>query len=266
MKILTLIKQVPFSSDLEVDEKTGVIKRESGAAKMNPYDLYALETALRLKKKTGGSVTVLTMGPPQAEQVIREAFMMGADEGYMLTDRAFAGSDVLATSRALSQGIIAAGNFALIISGKQTTDGDTAQVASEISEFLNCPCITNVTAIDAISAESISLTSDMGQRVEKVELPFPSVISVEKGIHQPRLPSYIKKKETKDKIIHHLSLANLSDQNPDHYGLDGSPTQVVRIFPPASNQSHERWEGTSKESAEKLFHMLKTEKYIEVVL
>ena len=100
MRYLVLIKQVPISSNVAVDEKTGVIKRESGEAKMNPYDLYALETALRLRETYGGEVVALSMGPPQAEAVIRESYMMGADDGYLLTDRAFAGSDVLATSHA----------------------------------------------------------------------------------------------------------------------------------------------------------------------
>ena len=137
MDIMVLIKQVPMSSDLGMDEETGVIKRESGDTKMNPYDLYALETAFRIREETGGTVSVLTMGPPQAEQVIREAFMMGADKGYLLTDPAFAGSDVLATSYALAQGIQTIRDFNLIICGKQTTDGDTAQVASECSELEN---------------------------------------------------------------------------------------------------------------------------------
>lgn len=130
MNILVCIKQVPGTTKVEVDEKTGVLKRDGVESKMNTYDLYAIETALRIKEKLHGKVTVLTMGPPQASEIIKEAYMMGVDAGFLLTDRKFAGADVLATSYALSQGMKAIGNFDLIICGKQTTDGDTAQVGA----------------------------------------------------------------------------------------------------------------------------------------
>ena len=134
MNILVCIKQVPASSKVEVDPQTGVLKRAGVESKMNPYDLYALETALRLREEHGGSVTVLSMGPPQAQAVIREAFAMGADAGVLLSDRRFGGADVLATSYTLAQGVRRAGRFDLLICGKQTTDGDTAQVGPEIAE------------------------------------------------------------------------------------------------------------------------------------
>ena len=133
MKILVCIKQVPESNKVEVDPVTGVLKRDGAASKMNPYDLYALETAFRIREEVGGSVHVISMGPPQAQQVIREAFAMGADGGTLLSDRKFGGADVLATSYTLAQGIKSCGDFDLILCGKQTTDGDTAQVGPEIS-------------------------------------------------------------------------------------------------------------------------------------
>lgn len=147
MEILVCIKQVPESNKVEVDPVTGVLNRSSASSKMNPYDLYALETALRLRQELGGRVSVMTMGPAQAEAVIREAYAMGADEGWLITDRRFGGADVLATSYTLSQGIRRAGPFDLILCGKQTTDGDTAQVGSEISEALSLPAVAGVLRI-----------------------------------------------------------------------------------------------------------------------
>ena len=128
MEILVCIKQVPGSNKVEVDPVTGVLKRNGADSKMNPYDLYALECGMKLKEQYGGRVSVITMGPPPAATIIREAFAMGADEGALVSDRAFGGADVLATSYTLAQGIKKMGNFDVIICGLQTTDGDTAFV------------------------------------------------------------------------------------------------------------------------------------------
>ena len=179
VEILVCIKQVPETNQVEVDPKTGVLKRGGIASKMNPYDLYALETALRLRASYGGSVSVISMGPPQALGIIREAFAMGADRGMLLTDRRFGGADVLATSYTLSQGIAKAGTFDLILCGKQTTDGDTAQVGPEIAEYLNIPSLANVTAILTADDEAITVHADMGGDVEEARVLFPCLLSVE---------------------------------------------------------------------------------------
>ncbi|MDR3602471.1 MAG: electron transfer flavoprotein subunit beta/FixA family protein, partial [Desulfosporosinus sp.] len=147
MEILVCIKQVPGISKIEVDPITGVLKRDGVDSKMNPYDLYAIETALRIKEQVGGTVKVISMGPPQAQDVIKEAYMMGADEGALVSDRKFAGADVLATAYTISQGVRKMGNFDLILCGKQTTDGDTAQVGPEMAEYLGIPHIANVLKI-----------------------------------------------------------------------------------------------------------------------
>ena len=128
MKILVCMKQVPAGTKVDIDPETGAMKRMSGATRTNPYDLFALETALRIREQQGGTVTVLTMGPPQAEEMMRDAYTMGADDAVILSDRKFAGADVLATSYALSQAIQVLGGADLILCGRQTTDGDTAQV------------------------------------------------------------------------------------------------------------------------------------------
>ena len=263
MNITVCIKQVPGSTKVEVDPVTGVLKRDGADSKMNPYDLYALETAIRLKERYGGHVSVITMGPPSAEEVIREAFTMGADDGFLLTDRKFAGADVLATAYALSQGIKMAGHFDILITGKQTTDGDTAQVGPEISEYLDIPCIANVISIDSVSARGIKVSMDMQTAIERSFIHYPCLISVDKDIYQPRLPSYIKKKASKEKMIRRITFSDLADRDETKYGLSGSPTQVKRIFPPAVNDKRELYTGESAQKmSDSIISKLKEHKFI----
>ncbi|MBD7911275.1 electron transfer flavoprotein subunit beta/FixA family protein [Clostridium cibarium] len=262
MEILVCIKQVPGTSKVEVDEKTGVLKRDGVDSKMNPYDLYALETALRIKEEKGGKVTVISMGPPQAEAVIKEAYMMGADEGVLLSDRKFAGADVLATSYTISQGIKKAGVFDLILCGKQTTDGDTAQVGPEMAEYLKIPHIANVRKIVEVKEKSLVVEMDMPNTLEVADVKYPCLLTVEKDIFEPRLPSYKKKIETKDREIKVYGLSDFEDKNENMYGLNGSPTQVERIFPPSINSDKEIWNGSGNELSVKLFNKLKEMKFV----
>ena len=261
MNIFVCIKQVPGTTEVEIDEKTGVLKRDGIDSKMNPYDLYAIETAIRLKEKTGASVTAITMGPPQAEEVLNEAYMMGADQAVLLTDRKFAGSDVLATAYTLAQGIKKSGGCDLIICGKMTTDGDTAQVGPEIAEFMDIPHVANVVKIVDIKEKSIIVEMDMPNTVEVVEVSYPCLITVDKGIYHPRLPSFKLKLATKDKGACHMSLQDFDDQNEMKYGLNGSPTQVKRIFPPQANSDREKWTGDSEELSTRLYEKLKEMKF-----
>ncbi|MFX0098575.1 MAG: electron transfer flavoprotein subunit beta/FixA family protein [Candidatus Hodarchaeota archaeon] len=262
MNVVVCIKQVPGTSDVEVDENGSLI-RSGVDSKMNPFDLFAIETAMRIKEeKEDIIINVISMGPPQAEEVIREAYMMGVDDGFLLTDRKFAGSDVLATSFTISQGIKKIGNTDLIICGKQTTDGDTAQVGAEIAEFLDIPHVTNVKKIVQIKESSIVVESDLPTMIQVVELEFPCLITVEKDIYQPRLPSFKKKLATKDKDITMMGLRNLDDYDDAHYGLKGSPTRVQRVFPPESNVEHVMWKGKAEDVARKLGDKLKELKFI----
>jgi electron transfer flavoprotein beta subunit len=260
--MIVCIKQVPGTTKVEIDATTGVLRRDGVESKMNPYDLYALETALRLKEQLGGSIAVVTMGPPQAETVIREAYMMGADEGILISDRKFAGADVLATAYTLSQGIRTLGEFDLIICGKQTTDGDTAQVGPAVAEFLNIPHVAWVSAISASAADKMVVEQDLSESYEKVEMTYPCLITVEKDIMQPRLPSYRRKLDTDTRPIRVIGLKDLSDSDAARYGLDGSATQVERIFPPEINREQVIWDGTPEETAEQIFQALKTGKFI----
>lgn len=243
MNILVCIKQVPGTTKVEVDEKTGVLKRDGVDSKMNPYDLYALETALRIKESQGGTITAMTMGPKQAEDVIREAYMMGVDEGALISDRKFAGADVLATSYTLSQAARILGDFDIILCGKQTTDGDTAQVGPEMAEYLGIPHVANVLKLVEFKEGSIVVEMDMPDTIETVDIQYPCLLTLEKNIFQPRLPSYKRKMATKGKAVRQISLKDFEDQDEKKYGLNGSPTQVERIFPPAANNDREMMRG-----------------------
>lgn len=263
MRIITCIKQVPASSNVEVDPKTGVLIRDGNNVKMNPFDLYALETAYQIKsRKENVNIHSISMGPFSATSVLKEALFMGSDEATLISDRRFAGADVLATSYTLSQLIKLIGDFDLIICGKQTTDGDTAQVGPEIAEFLNIPHVPYVKEVVEIKENSIILKSGYDSYDEMVEVTFPCLITVEKGANVPRLPSYRRRLSFKDYKINMVSLKNLDDKNPDHYGLSGSPTQVDEIFPPHKRTEAIQVEGKPKDLAAKFADILKESRFL----
>lgn len=232
MKIAVFMKQVPAASEGDMDPETGVLKRAGLAAVVNVYDLAALEAALRIREICQTEIHVFTMGPEKAETVLREAFAMGAEEGYLINDRAFAGADVLATSYTLMQALLAVGEYDLILCGKQTTDGDTAQVSGALAKWLEIPHMNWVTSIDDIKEDHIQVKYDMGDRIVTANVQRPCLLSVEKDSFIPRMPSLKLKISGKKKEIHKLSLENLKDQDENHYGLKGSATRVKRIFPP----------------------------------
>ena len=259
MNIFVCIKQVPSTNKVQVDEKTGVLKRDGVASKMNPYDLYALETALRLREAHGGRVTVGTMGPPQAEAVVREAYMMGADEGYVFSDRRLGGADVLATSYTLSQAIRSVGDFDLILCGKQTTDGDTAQVGPAIAEHMGIAHAAWVSRIE-VARDGVIVEQQLQDVIETVHMPFPCLVTVEQDIFMPRLPSLKTARQVVGRLVHIMGLDSFLDTDPDHYGLSGSPTQVERIFPPENDVQREMWQ--ADRAAEKLHGLLKQWKFL----
>lgn len=262
MNILVCVKQVPGSNNVEVDPVTGVLKRNGIESKINPYDLYAIETALTLTEKYGGSVESITMGPPQAKAVIAETVCMGAKGGTVLTDRKFAGADVLATAYTLSQGIRKSGEYDIIFCGKQTTDGDTAQVGAEVAEYLGIPNVSNVLSVDDIKEGKVYLTAGLDDKNVKLCIDMPCLISVDGDINTPRLPSYKIKKSLTDDAVKFLTFEDFDDQNPDNYGLTGSATQVERIFPPQKNDQKVNITGSSSEQTEQLFSILLDKKMI----
>ncbi|MDN5306890.1 MAG: electron transfer flavoprotein beta subunit [Eubacteriaceae bacterium] len=262
MKILVCIKQVPGTSNVGVDPITGVLIRDGIESKLNPYDLYGLETAFRLKEELGGSVTTLSMGPLQSKEVLLESFYMGADAACLLSDRKFGGADVVATSYTLAQGAKKLGDFDLIICGKQTTDGDTAQVGPEMAEFLGIPHVTNVSKILIADERGLTLQMNMEESLEIQRVPYPCLISVDKDIYTPRLPSYKRKLAVSENPeITVLTLNDMYDTNEKNYGLNGSPTQVERIFPPESNVEKTSFEGNGKTLATALYGILSEQKF-----
>lgn len=256
------MKQVPAGTKVDIDPETGAMKRLSGETRTNPYDLFALEAALQLREKVGGSVTVLTMGPPQAEEMMRDAYTMGADDAVILSDRKFAGADVLATSYALSQGITAIGDIDLIICGKQTTDGDTAQVGPAIAEHLGIPHAAWVSEIVDADSESIQVKQDLVSVSQTSKIPYPCLITVDKDMCVPRLPSYLLQKQSKDRPVKIMIFEDMADQNLSKYGLVGSPTAVEKMFAPPEVEKQVYFDGDAKEKTKQLFDVLVNKKVI----
>ena len=181
---------------------------------------------------------------------------MGAQSGTVLTDRKFAGADVLATAYTISQGIRKCGTYDLIICGKQTTDGDTAQVGAEVAEYLGMPNISNVLSIEACSGGQLKLRVNLDNKIVTLTAPLPCLISVDSDINTPRLPSYKIRKTLTDDSVRFLTFADFEDQNPDHYGLSGSATQVERIFPPEKLSQKYSVEGDADTQAQTLYQLL----------
>ena len=262
MKIIVCMKQVPAGTNVEIDPETGAMKRMSGETRTNPYDLFALETALLLKEKVGGTVTVLTMGPAQAEEMMRDAYTMGADEAVILSDRKFAGADVLATSYALKQGIEIIGGADLILCGRQTTDGDTAQVGPAIAEHMGIPHAAWVSEIVDAGEDAICVKQDLASVTQVSEIPYPCLITVDKDICVPRLPSYRLMKATRERPVKILSFEDMPDQDLSRYGLIGSPTSVERMFAPPETEKQVYIDGDAIEKADRLFSILTSKKII----
>lgn len=263
MKIISCIKQVPASSNVDVDPDTGVLIRDGNNVKMNPYDLYSLEASYAIQAKAKDAKThAITMGPPSASEVLKEALFMGTDDASLISDRAFAGADVLATAYTLSQMIRYIGGYDVIVCGKQTTDGDTAQVGPEIAEFLGIPHVPYVKDIISVEHDALIVKSTYDDYEEIVKIKTPCLITIDKGGFVPRLPSYKRKMSFKNYKIPMVSLKDLPDQNPDHYGLNGSPTQVEEIFPPSNDMDTVTINQTPEKTADTLIDILKERRYV----
>ncbi|MFH2069903.1 MAG: electron transfer flavoprotein subunit beta/FixA family protein [Elusimicrobiota bacterium] len=259
MNIIVCIKQVPATTNVQIDDKTGTLKREGVESIINPFDEYAIEEAVRIKEKTGGKVTALTMGPPQAETALREALSRGCDSAVLISDRNFAGSDTLATSYTLALAITKAGMPDLIICGKQASDGDTAQVGPGIAEHLDIPHVSYVGKIEEITGDKIKVLRMMEDGYDILEMPMPALITVTKEINTPRLPSLKWMMMSKKANIPCWSANDLS-ADEKMIGLSGSPTRVMKIFYPPPRQGGERISGTAIEVAQKLVEKLKHHK------
>ena len=245
MDIIVPIKQVPETSNVKMDPETGTMLRAGVETVVNPLDLYAIETAIRLKELHGGTVTAVTMGPPPAEKALREAIAMGCDTGVLISDRKFGGADTWATSYTIAQAIRAIGPYDLIIAGERATDGDTAQVGPGIASWLDIPLATYVAAITAVepgssgtgssSAPDASGALIVERLVEEgyqiLKVPMPALLTVVKEIASPRLPTLRGKKRAKATELPLYNTENM-DLDPAFLGLKGSPTKVVKIATP----------------------------------
>ena len=261
MNIIVCIKQVPETTEIRIDEKTNTLVREGVPSITNPFDTYALEEAIRIKEKCGGKVTALTMGPPQAEQALREAIAMGVDSAVLLSDKAFAGSDTLATSYTLSRAIGQMDKFSLVICGKQAIDGDTAQVGPGIAEMLGIPFIAYVRKIEEIREGYIRVERLMEEGFQVIEMGLPSLITVVKEINDPRLPSLRGMLQAKKVDIPVWNVEKLGGDT-GRFGLDGSPTHVIRIFTPEPRKGGEIFQGTVEEQVAALVEGLKKTKLV----
>ena len=251
MKTVVCIKAVPSTTNVRLDPVTHTLIRDGKQSVVNPFDSAALEQAIRIREELGGSVTVVSMGIPAAEGLLRDCLSRGADEGVLLSDRAFAGADTLATSYALGCELKKQEPFSLILCGKMAVDGDTAQIGPEIAGMLGIPCITDVENILEISEESITVRRRMDGGTSVVSCRLPAVITVAKDICIPRMPSIAGVRRGETGTVR-VETAQTLGANPGRCGLAGSPTQVKKVFLPERNRECRRLTGTAREQAETL--------------
>ncbi|NLM11245.1 MAG: electron transfer flavoprotein subunit beta/FixA family protein [Clostridiaceae bacterium] len=262
MNIIVCVKQVPGTNEVKINRETNTIVRESAEAIINPFDEHAIEEGVRLKEKTGGKVTVLSMGIPKVADLLRETIAVGVDDAVLLTDRAFAGADTLATSYALAMGIRKLGEFDLIICGKQAIDGDTAQVGPSLAEKLGIPHATYVRKIEEIRDGYMRCQRMTDDGYEVIEMPLPALITVVKEINEPRLPSIKGKLKAKKTEVKVLSAEDIgADLNL--CGLKGSATQVIKTFTPVHEVKAEMIDGTAREQARTLVDKLLSMQFVK---
>ncbi len=248
MNIIVCVKQVPETTNVKINKDTNTIIREGNNSIINPFDLYAIEEAIRLREAIGGNVTAISMGIPQVEELLREVIAIGADGAVLLSDKAFAGADTLATSYTLASGIRKIGSYDLIICGRQSTDGDTAQVGPSLAEKLEIPHITCVSKIEEVSKDRIRCYRILEDGYEVVEMQLPGLITVVKEINEPRLPSIFGLRKAMQAEI---PIWTVKDINIDENlcGIAGSPTYVVDTFTPNHDIDNEILNGEPQELA-----------------
>ncbi|MDR2748134.1 MAG: electron transfer flavoprotein subunit beta/FixA family protein [Treponema sp.] len=231
MKIVVPIKQVPESGNVKMDSETGTVIRAGVETVVNPLDLYALEAALRLKEQYGGTVRAVSMGPPQAMKALKEAVAMGCDDGILVSDRKFGGSDTYATSYTLSRAIHTIGGCDIIITGERATDGDTAQVGPGIAAWLDIPLAAYVSKIENIEQGYIHVERMVEEGCQCLAVPLPCLLTVVKAAASPRLPTLKGKLRSMNAPIPVFS-AETMELDAEKLGLAGSPTRVVKITSP----------------------------------
>ncbi len=256
MNVVVCLKQVPGITEVKIDPQTNTLIRQGIKNIINPFDTYALEEGVRIKERGGGKITVISMGPPQAEEALREALSLGADEAILLSDKVFAGADTLATACTLTGAINKLGQYDVIICGRQTVDGDTGQVGPELAEMLGIPFVAYVSKIEEIANGHMRVQRMIEEGHEVIEAPLPAVITVVKEINAPRLPSLRGITKSKSALIPVWTAQDLAiDQNM--VGLAGSATRVIKIFFPQRTCQGEIFQGELENQVECLLNKLK---------
>ncbi len=255
MKITVCVKQVPASNEARLDPVTNTIIRDGTKSVLNPFDEHAVEEAVRIRARIGGTVTAVTMGIPAAADMLRRVIAVGADRALLLTDRAFAGSDTLATATTLSAAIKKDGMPDLILCGKMATDGDTAQVGPMIAELLHIPHVCNVSKIIAITEKNVTVNENTDDGVNTVTVPLPALLTVVREINIPKLPSVGGILRGEEAQIETVTAGDL-DIDPDRLGLKGSATRVVSSERPNLVHHTVFIDGTADEQAQKLLEIL----------
>jgi len=256
MKIIVCVKQVPSTNEVRLDPVTKTIIRDARQSVINPFDTYAIEEAVRLKEKLGGTVYAMSMGIPATERLLRDAMARGVDSSILLTDRAFAGSDTLATSYALSLGAKEVGDFDLIICGKMAVDGDTAQIGPELSSQLGIPFVTDVCEIMEASEKKLVCRKVTDEGTAEVEVTLPALITVTKDINMPRLATISGVRASLTAPFKAYTAEQLG-ADTTRCGLNGSPTQVVRTFTPDREHKATFLTGTADETASAALNICK---------
>ena len=249
MKILVCVKQVPAKT-VPMDKTSGVLDRSQAGGRINPWDLYAIEVALKIREAAGGTVTAFSMGPESAVQTLKTALSMGADDAILLTDKAFAGADVYATAFAISQGIKASGKYDVVVCGQQTTDGDTAQLPFSLAVRLGIPAIGWIKKFDSACEGKVSVVQELSFGIQKSEVNTPCLLAIGDGVGTPRIPSLRDQLKAKSKTIKKVTLENLEEKDSSKYGLNASPTRVVKVREVEQSRKCESIECSAEESAE----------------
>ncbi|WP_088032730.1 electron transfer flavoprotein subunit beta/FixA family protein [Evansella clarkii] len=253
LNILVCVKQVPDTKIIKVNPKTNTLDRSSAPAILNPYDAHAVQEAVRLKEIHGGKVTVLSMGPPQAKEAIKKCVEIGADEGFLISDRRFAGADTLATSYALYKAVQKLmkqdGGIDLILCGKHAIDGDTGQTGPGIARRLLIPPLTNVIKVAEVNMEDrkIQVHRKIEDGYELIESAIPCLLTVEKEINEVEyspLPNMLKAARYTPVV---WTVDDLEDVDIKQLGLKGSPTIVGKMWPPAKSEGAQILAGDSRE-------------------
>lgn len=259
LNILVCVKQVPDVNLVKIDPVTGSLIRKGVPAILNPLDANALEAAVRTKEKYGGKVTCITMGPDQAAEALRECLAAGADRAILLSDRAFANADTLATSYVIVSAAKLFGSFDLIFCGKESLDGATGQMGSQLAERFDASQLSSMSLLLSVDEEAGIVTAEreLEKGTETAEARMPCLFTVEKTNYRPRIPNLKSWKASRTAVITKLGSANIPGLDPAQIGDPGSPTKVPRTYPPVVGESgHMIDEGSTEKNVDTLFELI----------